>query len=275
MSSYYYGNPDKANSWEYAASIFAAHESVNSEKTSSLPLVQFWKPTRNGDVAKHAQAFLDRYELPGDLRNADFCFEYPVPVKKGCRGKASMTDLMILSESCVVAIEAKWTECCEPYESIQNWLKHGNSENHEKVLDGWLSYINDYLGKRESKFILNRTNLKEGKIPYQMLHRIASACAVASGTEGRARAVVIYQLFYDDDTREKMESFAQMLNDSYGALFPYANMMHFFVNKVKVVIKEKAEIEKIANRACHDKSAFNDIFILMQDKEVYDFSLSD
>ena len=115
MSSYHYGNPDKSNSWEYVVSIFAAHESVKSEKTSSLPLVQFWKPDLRFAVPRNKERCADGFirackigDLAFDLRGAEFSFEYPVPVQRG-RGKASMTDLMVTTEKFAMAIEAKWT----------------------------------------------------------------------------------------------------------------------------------------------------------------------
>ena len=136
-AQFYYGNPNNSGSWEQAASIFAAHESVNSERTSSLPLVQYWKPRENGKVSESGKKLLDQCELTLD-DEATFCFEYPVPVNKdeGGQGKASMTDLMITSTSHAIAIEAKWTEG-QP-ETIGHWRI---SENRNKVLKGWLKYI--------------------------------------------------------------------------------------------------------------------------------------
>ena len=77
MSSYNYGNPEKANTWEYAASIFAAHESVNSEKTSSLPLVQFWKPNVRFSIPENGDRCADRFfEVCTIIRDIAFDREY-------------------------------------------------------------------------------------------------------------------------------------------------------------------------------------------------------
>ena len=76
MSSYHYGNPDNSNSWEYAASIFAAHESVASKRTSSLPLVQFWKPNPKGCLSEYAKTFLKECGQSLNLGSSKLCFEY-------------------------------------------------------------------------------------------------------------------------------------------------------------------------------------------------------
>lgn len=57
MPAYYYGSPKASNSYDNALSILAAHDSVNSVRTSSLPLAQFWSPR----------------DLDKRLTNVDFC----------------------------------------------------------------------------------------------------------------------------------------------------------------------------------------------------------
>ena len=93
---FHYGNPEDTGSWEQAASVFAAHDSVKSERTSSLPLVQFWKPQGKGKkLNSWAKELLKKCMItPSDVEK--LMFEYPVPVNKDfkCQGKASMTDLM-------------------------------------------------------------------------------------------------------------------------------------------------------------------------------------
>ena len=119
MGTYIYGAPEHLGSWNHVASIFAAHDSVHSEETSSLPLVQFWQPEGERQKPKEAaRTLLTQCGLaPDDFCDAKFCFEYPVPVGKG-RGKASMTDLMIITGRHAIAVEAKWTECKDPCQTI-------------------------------------------------------------------------------------------------------------------------------------------------------------
>ncbi len=276
MNSYYYGDPDKADSWEYAASIFAAHESVNSKKTSSLPLVQFWKPSHSkGGLSECAENFLKECGLTLNLRNSEFCFEYPVPANGG-KGKASMTDLMIFADSYAIAIEAKWTECKRKYETIKEWEKTGNVENHKKVLNGWIAYINDYLKASGSNRKMKAAEAIE-EIPYQLLHRVASACHAAN-ERNKANAIVAYHLFYDtgkSGTVSYMESnyaknleewFSMMFEPSDEGKFPIT--FHVILTEVKLPPNDSDVGKRFGGMKRRD---YNDIFVLMQDKDVYSF----
>lgn len=276
---FHYGNPEDTGSWDQAASVFAAHDSVNSERTSSLPLVQFWKPKGKArKLNSLAKALLKT--CVGNSFNVEdvekLLFEYPVPVNKEpkCKGKASMTDLMIISKSHAIAIEAKWTECKEKYESISEWKKEGKDEtNRNNVLKGWIKYINAFV-KSE---VLETENLGEyAKIPYQLLHRIASACAVAQ-QQGKSEAIVIYQLFYDSEgcvSKGEMKSFAKGLAEHYGNLFKRLKKVRFYLALVETKINQSPKLVEILNRVTDkDRSSLNDIFVLMQTEDVYEFSV--
>lgn len=160
---YYYGKPE-AGQFDHVIDAFVAHESVHSVKTSSLPLVQFWHDKfvkRNIDQIKGADGltgeelrkikhiFLDEDSLR--------CFEYATCVHEKCggRGKASMTDLMLLTKGSngnyKVAIEAKFTEYQEDLQyrpTVKMWKSEKSSkkdggQNREKVLEGWCKYVMD------------------------------------------------------------------------------------------------------------------------------------
>lgn len=249
MAEYIYGNPNKTHSWENVASIFAAHDSLHSAQTSSLPLVQFWKPSGkllNNKALKLLGQCFGTEGLEEEFGNAELFFEYPVPVGKG-RGKASMTDLMIITDKHAIAVEAKWTECKEPYEpTIKDWLDENQEtkDNRENVLNSWIEYINRYFEKQDSSIgEIDADKIADTAIPYQLLHRIASACAsacpMADKTEGKEErtkvAAVIYQLFYSDEslqnsaggknsTLEVAKGFAEKyLQKGYDTLFKDIN----------------------------------------------------
>lgn len=278
MSSYYYGNPDKSNSWECAASIFAAHESVNSEKTSSLPLVQFWKNKGHG-LSKHGKKFIKECGL-SEIYSEEprFYFEYSVPVnnEKGAKGKASMTDLMILTRQCAIAIEAKWTECESVYEPIGKWKESGVVENHDKVLKGWEGYINKYLEGRERATITATDDM-----PYQLFHRVASACYAAMLDGGKKNAVVIYHLFYGSkneyDTAKKFaENIESMIykifGESAGGELPIS--FHVILTEVKLPPSGSVAEDKlkcVLVRAKKEPKSYNELFVLMQKYNVYSF----
>ena len=202
---YYYGLPTTGNHWSDVANIFASHESVNSEKTSSIPLFSFWRPSSLKD---RLQTVNEKYHCLYD--SLTFCFEYAVPVNKDCRGrgKASMTDLMVFGPNHVIAIEGKYTECRQKYQSIFKWrgAKAKNGDNKYNVLEGWLNYIQG----AQATGITNVNEICMSKtIPYQLVHRVASACKVAND-EGK-KPVVIYHLFYDQTLRKQKDKFLKEL----------------------------------------------------------------
>lgn len=215
MPAYYYGSPKTSNSYDNALSILAAHDSVNSVRTSSLPLAQFWSPR---DLEKRLSnvVFLQN----AGIEEGELYFEFPTPVRRGI-GKASMTDLLIRTKSYQIAVEAKYTEYVKSnYEKIGKWNKN-NEKNKWDVVDGWL----EYMGQKRGAIDIEKIK----SVPYQLLHRVASAYA----GKGNKRAVVVYQLFYDSTTESKIENFVDELKSGLEILSP--RDLHFLVVKTKAV----------------------------------------
>ncbi|MDY0096508.1 MAG: hypothetical protein RBT80_27740 [Candidatus Vecturithrix sp.] len=97
--------------------------------------------------------------------------EYKVNPPRGI-GKASHTDLMVLSNTSSLAIEAKWTE--PRYQTVGEWLREGtNPSNRLDVFSGWLSLLQKHARRQLKTEDFTDT-------VYQMVHRSASACAVAA-----------------------------------------------------------------------------------------------
>lgn len=213
---------------------------INSLRTSSIPLVQFWKDTENrlNELFKNLDLQCDKPTL---------CFEYPTKPKKG-KGKSSMTDLMILSNDFKIAIEAKFTEyATTKSESISDWkLKNNSVENKIKVLDYWTTLIKPFS---------NINNDSIDKISYQFYHRTASAC----NTNGIA--IVVYQIFYDHDTIEFLEDYKNELKEYVKVLNPNYNL-RFYIWEIEAKQKFK-----------NDKKI--DPFIEMKTRNVYDFVKSE
>ena len=142
---------------------------------STVPLLCWWRD--NG--AKLA--------LPNEDGSALACFEYPVPARCntcGGRGKDSFSDVMVTTEGAAVAFEAKFTE--PRYETVTNWMaKDSGNGNRARVASHWLHLIGAYTGTTPEIDAI-------GQVVYQMLHRTASACAVA---ESKRRAGVTYLVF--------------------------------------------------------------------------------
>ena len=297
MAEYIYGHPNKVNSWENVASIFAAHDSLNSAQTSSLPLVQFWCPSGvdftgkrlNDDARKLLNQCLG--ENVTDI-GAKLCFEYPVPVyPKSGRGKASMTDLMIVTKTHAIAVEAKWTELKDDYQAIDDWLAKDNMDNKCNIKKGWINYINEYLAETNPNIRkIDEEKISNEIVPYQLLHRIASACVVAKGEgmeDGKKGAAIIYQLFYNDflndDPKVKsvndadVEAFKEKLQKGYEALFKDCESVpiKFFI--VKTLVKKGLNfgnaMQSIKAQITPD---WNELFIEMQKQGgIYEFASSE
>lgn len=107
-------------------------------------------------------------------------FDYSVPVQAGC-GKNSFTDLMLTGNSTAFAIEAKYTE--GPYETVSKWSRRSDEQNRKTVLGGWLSLI-------QSKTGVSLTIDEISSLPYQLIHRSASACFAPASFRH-----VVYQVF--------------------------------------------------------------------------------
>ncbi len=127
-----------------------------------------------------------------DRSDTECVFEYEVEVGRG-RGYPSCTDLMIVSPDTCIAIEAKRTE--PHYETVAQW--RGDSWNKREVLQGWLDMINSI-----SPITLSQHTVSQ--MPYQMIHRAASACL-----QRRKATRLVYMGF--DLSRGKKEYYANNL----------------------------------------------------------------
>ncbi len=143
---------------------------------STLPLLAYWR--------NQAAALAGIGSALGlsDLGSACVTPEFPTP-SAGPHNKASFTDVMIESHDAKIAVEGKWTE--PRYETVSVWLQAGrNPANRKDVLAHWAALI------RRKANRLDEGALAE--IPYQMIHRTASACAFTT-----KRSVVLYEVFRD------------------------------------------------------------------------------
>ena len=156
----------------------------NSPKRSTVPLLAYWKdPGRCQDFLR--QLAIQPSAEPDSLTLA---FEYEVDVQAG-KGFPSCTDLMILGNNRVVAVEAKNFE--PDYETVKSWLRKSDRDNRRAVLQGWLSLLN-----RTTDSQLSHRDVMD--LAYQAVHRAASACFPLAGQPGVSRFMV-YQVFTDLD----------------------------------------------------------------------------
>lgn len=167
---------------------------LKSPRRSVVPLVDFCRTPETAWSAIGAAVGLDL------ANTTEFIFESAVPVQQGV-GKSSYSDLLILSPEAAVTIEAKYTE--PEYESVHTWLRtEGN--NRAEVLAGWLGLINQVVGRTvEQRSVAN--------LPYQLIHRVASACFAA-----RSKRVMAYLIFGASPSKHYAEAVAS-LNELIGA----------------------------------------------------------
>jgi hypothetical protein len=147
-----------------------------SPRRSTVPLVDYWRVPE-----PCLRDLWERLGVPPSDRSA-LNFEHEVPVQRG-RGKSSYTDLMILGDDIAVAIEAKFTE--PRYESVGTWLSRASTTNRRDVVEGWLRAIESVTGASIGRDAI-------AGVPYQLIHRTASACCV-----GRGKRIIVYQVFGD------------------------------------------------------------------------------
>ncbi|MGC2422885.1 MAG: hypothetical protein WA666_00860 [Nitrospirota bacterium] len=194
VNNLYWGNPKKSD-YDLILDYYSGTK-INSTQTSSIPLAQFWKNTENV-----LESIFKELNISND--NADVYFEYPTKSKGS--NKASMSDVMIISGQHKIAIEAKYTEYAKVgYETIREWLKNGNKENRRSVLNHWKKMIEGYI--EENSDVRNEESESYLDLPYQLLHRTASACF-----DNPQSAYVVYELFWDDSTKQDLDKFIKLL----------------------------------------------------------------
>lgn len=233
--------------------------SVHSGKTSSIPLAEFWHP-RNESIQKTLLSFIGFK----DFGTSEKIFEYATHAyKEGFSGAKvqysgpSMTDLMIIGKTQRITIEAKYTEYqkdAQPYSpSIGIWIEeHSRNNNLKYILNSWRRYI----GLEEYSNLTDAANDKN--IPYQFLHRAASACFNPEGKE----KILLYQLFFDPTTIIKLDEFEHNLSKWAKALDLESHDLRFLISEI--------EIDETKSPAIKSPKK-SEIFIDMMENAQYSF----
>lgn len=243
---YRYGGSD-ADDFE---AIVRQAGDLRSLTRSTVPLLAWWR-----DEA-------ERSVVPTDARgDVTACFEYPVSARcSECQGKGkdSFTDVMLVSPDCAIAFEAKYTE--PQYESVDKWLRGSDDRrNRERVLRHWCHLIQKYTGHDVDPTAL-------GGLVYQVVHRTASACAVA--TPGR-RAKVTYLLF--DEGQDRRAEYDDVLRSASTLLDPNAKI-EFSV--LRIPTRKGDDFAQLARELAEldgDEVAERIAVALMSSRRVYEF----
>lgn len=197
--------------WAFKGEQLAGHATVldryskkefDSPTRSTIPLLEFWRSP--GSRVKDLSAAL-RLPVP---HRVQLDFEHLVRPPRGS-GKESQTDLMVLSPQHAIAMEAKWTE--PRYDDVDKWLRNG-SANRKAVLQGWCELLQQHgAGPIAEGSLL--------KLPYQMVHRAASAChAIKAGYP-----LLVYLVF--EPTAHKRREYLSDLSRLRDALGPRSSLV--------------------------------------------------
>lgn len=225
---------------------------VNSCKTSSIPLADFWRPENLGRIKALFAPHLPGFNPASALK----FFEFPTEALNDGKpiGSPSMTDIMVIAPGIQMAIEGKFTEYVKGRDqTIGEWLEakmaeevggHWTPASREahlrNVLQAWLGYIRQ----------IGCTGLADDDaffaecmdVSYQFLHRAASACCKADIKNG-AVPVLVYQLFFDAKDAhhiEKMEQFKADLRH-WAETLKLRNMKFLIVS---VPVTNAADVER-------------------------------
>ena len=209
---------------------------------STIPLLAYWR-----DQVKVLATIGSALGID-DLINAQVSFEWPTP-SASLHDKASYTDVMVESSSTAIAIEGKWTE--PRYDSVADWQHKGNEPNRKKVLSHWF----DLIKQKAPTLSENRF----AHIPYQMLHRTASACAMP-----QKHSVVMYQIFrnghHEVDYASDLKTLANALGTTEVQVWlqeiPLEMTDDYFQLKVQLEQAQKEDIPALVRQALCERQLF-------------------
>ncbi len=168
-----------------------ASNAFQSPYRSTVPLLSLAEHSR-----QDWNALLESWGAPTD---ATVHVEYCVP-SANSGGNPSQTDALLISDSAVWAVEAKWTEpryqtvakrlTQQPrYKTMAERLSRREADLAEAkvTVNGWLEHLNRLAARA-----LQLEDVSD--VVYQVLHRAASACAIA--TENDCVPHLIYLHFH-------------------------------------------------------------------------------
>ena len=170
----------------------------------------------------------------GAPRQASVHIEFRVSSPKS-GGNPSQTDAVLMSGTGIWAIEAKWTE--PRYETVASRIREPESDGGDPqiTVNGWLARLQPFA-KRDLKI---EDTLD---VVYQVLHRAASACSIA--TERKLQPELVYLHFHPSPLPSSATT-AQYIADlrHLHALMGNPGSVKFTV--VELPLEPTAEFEKI------------------------------
>ena len=198
-----------------------ASNSFQSPYRSTVPLLSLVEHSR-----QDWNALLESWGAPTD---ATVHVEYCVP-SANSSGNPSQTDALLISDTAVWAVEAKWTEPRYPtvakrltqqprYDTMEERLSRREADlaDAKEAVNGWLAHLNQFAERP--------LQLKDvSDVVYQVLHRAASACAVA--TARSCEPHLIYLHFHPSPSKNSATTsqYKSDLGDLHSLLGSPANL---------------------------------------------------
>jgi hypothetical protein len=151
-------------------------KALQSPYRSTVPLL---------DLVEHGndtwRGLLATLGIPVDAPvHFEYCVPSPIP-----GGNPSQTDAVILSETDVWMIEAKWTEPPDKLTVEKRIIRESDKAIGVATIAGWLNHLQAYASHP-----LKPDDFRN--VTYQIVHRAASACAVAKERESVPHVVYLH-----------------------------------------------------------------------------------
>lgn len=169
-------------------------KALRSPYRSTVPLLS---------LVQHSQpdwhSLLASLGAPSDRTvHFEYCVASPKP-----GGNPSQTDALLMSDKTVWAVEAKWTE--PRYETVEKRISKPEADGADPraTVSGWLNHLMPFSSRGLS------VDGVRGVV-YQVLHRAASACAVA--TASRLQPHLVYLHFHPSPEKSSATT-AQYISD--------------------------------------------------------------
>lgn len=201
-------------------------QSLQSPYRSTVPLLS---------LVQHSQpqwnTLLDSWGAPQDATvHFEYCVASPKP-----GGNPSQTDALIISRPSVWAVEAKWTE--PRYETVAKRLSKPEKDGADPrvTLNSWLRHLQPFATRPLQTEAF-------ADVVYQVLHRAASACAVA--TAQGLRPELVYLHFHPSPCQNSATT-AQYISDLADLHDRMGNPTGFVFRVVELPLQPTEAFEKI------------------------------
>lgn len=250
MPNYYYRTFNTPRKRDDLPEMFG--NTLTTKDRSTLPLVAYWAD--GGNISHILEKMINTSEAETDK----ICFEFEHE-RQGNAGEPgghqSATDLVYQSVEYIICVESKWTE---PF----------GKSIHQRMVEPrdaqTIAYYERALGVEGVDSELKERRLYS--LPYQLLHRLASAARFG---EGGRNVFMLFQFYFpvNDNGVEKIRVFHDFLQEARSPL----RYRLWYQNIYGQIMPRYYEIEPNANFAARNRERLKEVGALF----TFDLSRSD